>query len=677
MITEYDQTWNKPTRIINALGNITTMTYNDQGKVASLTNSEGETTSYTYNSQGRFASITDPLGHATRFEYDDQGNRIKTMDALGRYTQKRYDAANRLIEAIDARGRSMKYAYDPFNRLQQKIDALGGATSYTYDAKDDLLTVTDPKGTVIQTNAYDLRRRLTQRTDALGKSVTYAYDGNGNPTQVTDRKGQVTRTDYDALNRITRVTYANGRTTDYTYDLVGNLIRVSDSQSGETLYAYDSLDRLVGETTDRGIVSYSYDALGRITERRINGSDPTVYTYDKANRIKTITYRNKSVVYTYDKAGRLTSRTLPNGITQQFIWSDANEVLSIAYRKTDGTMLENIAYTYDENSNRITRNRTGMGSVPDTAFTATYDANNRMLTYNGQPLTYDDNGNLISRQTPQGTVTYTWDAQNRLAGISGPNGTASFKYDHRGRRIEKTVNGQTTSYLYHGHQAIAELQGSSIGTTYLTGLQIDEVLAKFTSQGNRTLLADALGSIIAQTDDAQTQTTLYGYSPYGEAAQIGESGNSLQYTGRENDDTGLYYYRARYYDPQLKRFITEDPIGLAGGINNRTYVGNNPLGSIDPFGLQEICVASAGEPSGGDQPKPPKGGKELQCNVPLPGEELKPKPDAASCSVGCSAAFLEKQKGCYTGCGGAMSAAAAACVMRWRERLTQCAYNCI
>ncbi len=365
-------------------------------------------------------------------------------------------------------------------------------------------------------------------------------------------------------------------------------------------YAYDSLNRLITETTDRGIVSYTYDAISRITERRINGSDSTTYVYDKANRIRTITYRNKSVLYDYDIAGRLIKKTLPNGVAQEYNYDEANQLLSITYTKADGTVIDVVSYTYDENSNRITRNRQGAGSVTETPFTATYAPNNRMLTYNGYPLTYDDNGNLISRQTGNGTVAYNWDAKNQLISINGPNGTASFRYDAQGRRIEKTINGQTTSFLYDGPQAIAELQGSAIGATYHTGLQIDEVLARYTNTGNRTLLADALGSVIALTDDqGQTQTT-YAYSPFGEVSQTGEaSDNSLQYTGRENDNTGLDYYRARYYDPQLKRFISEDPIGLVGGINLYAYVGNNPVNQKDPLGLWYVDINVSGGYIGG------------------------------------------------------------------------------
>ncbi len=251
-------------------------------------------------------------------------------------------------------------------------------------------------------------------------------------------------------------------------------------------------------------------------------------------------------------------------------------------------------YTYDALGNPILRSRAGAASQQETGFTATYDTANRMLTYNGSPLTYDAHGNLTQRQTPQGPVAYTWDARNQLTQISGPHGTAAFKYDHAGRRIEKTINGVTTAYLYDGNQAVAELQGSSVGTTYLTGLQIDEVLAIYSNQGNRTALTDALGSVLALTDDTQAAKTSYSYSPFGETTQAGEGGNALQYTGRENDGTGLYYYRARYYMPDLKRFASPDPIGLEGGINEAAYALNNPLRYIDPTGLWGVGVSAGG-----------------------------------------------------------------------------------
>lgn len=169
-------------------------------------------------------------------------------------------------------------------------------------------------------------------------------------------------------------------------------------------------------------------------------------------------------------------------------------------------------------------------------------------------------------------------------------GSATFKYDALGRRIEKTVNGDTTGFLYDGAQAIAELRGNTLDTVYHTGLAIDEVLARYGSSGNRTLLTDALMSVIAQANDDQSVGNFYAYSPYGQAITLGpDAGNSLQYTGRENDGTGLYYYRARYYDLVLKRFISEDPIGMRAGPNLYAYVRGNPVTRRDPTGSIDFC----------------------------------------------------------------------------------------
>lgn len=151
------------------------------------------------------------------------------------------------------------------------------------------------------------------------------------------------------------------------------------------------------------------------------------------------------------------------------------------------------------------------------------------------------------------------------------------------------VNDTTTGFLYDGVQAIAELKGSALDTVYHTGLEIDEVLARYGASGNKTLLTDALVNVIAQANEDQTIGNFYAYSPYGQVVAVGpDEGNPLQYTGRENDGTGLYYYRARYYDPILKRFITEDPIGMMGGANFYSYIRGNPVSLTDPFGLQSV-----------------------------------------------------------------------------------------
>ncbi len=395
---------------------------------------------------------------------------------------------------------------------------------------------------------------------------------------------------YDTVNRIAQMQDADGRTTTSGYDLMGNLTRPSDSVSGDLLMSYDRVDRLVEVVSPQGTVDYTYDAIGRRTSRTVTGGDVTGYTYDRANRIKAVTLRGKTATYNYDVAGRLISKVLPDGIQVAYGYDNANRVTSIAYAKADATPIETLSYAYDPAGQRVSK-ALGSSSVQETGFNAAYDAANRLtsITLKGESFTlsYDANGNLVSKSGPvSGTTTYTWDARSRLTQIAGPGLTASFRYDASGRRIERTVNGVTTGYLYDGVQAIAELRGSAVDTVYHTGVAIDEVLARYAPSGNKTLLTDALNSVIAQAGDDQSVQNFYNYSPYGETTTLGlDDGNSLQYTGRESDNTGLYFYRARYYDPVLKRFIAEDPIGIAGGLNFYAFVHGKPTILRDPSGL--------------------------------------------------------------------------------------------
>ena len=169
-----------------------------------------------------------------------------------------------------------------------------------------------------------------------------------------------------------------------------------------------------------------------------------------------------------------------------------------------------------------------------------------------------------------GTTTYTWDVRNRLIGLSGFNTdcsplTASFKYDALGRRIEKTINGRPIDYLYDGNDIVQEIEGGVPAVNYIRTLSIDEPLARIDLATNtvRYYHADALGSIIGLSDESGQEVTQYAYDPFGNVTITGEiSDNPFQYTGRENDGTGLYYYRARYYSPELQRFISEDPMNL-------------------------------------------------------------------------------------------------------------------
>ncbi len=246
------------------------------------------------------------------------------------------------------------------------------------------------------------------------------------------------------------------------------------------------------------------------------------------------------------------------------------------------TTLGPLLYGYDASGNRQvvggTWARTGL---PPALEAATYNAANRQLTFGAQTLAYDLNGNLTS----DGTSTYTWDARNRLSVITGP-GPASFVYDGTGRRRAKTIDGTTTNFLYDGLNPVQEQAGSTL-RNLLTGLGVDEFLTRDDGAGARGFLGDALGSTLALVNESGVIQATYTYGPFGATTVTGSSGaNSLSYTGREDDGTGLKYYRARYYYPGLGRFVSEDPAGFLGGDTNLyAYVANNPLNWTDPWGL--------------------------------------------------------------------------------------------
>jgi RHS repeat-associated protein len=386
-----------------------------------------------------------------------------------------------------------------------------------------------------------------------------------------------------------------------TYDAAGRLARVEEG-TGSVEYSYDSLDRLVREVQDANghvhQVEYQYDNLDRVVRRTVNGDDPTVYIYDKAGRPIGITYRGKTTSYEWDAANRIVAKVLPNGIRQELQHDDAGRIVALTYKKSDGSVIEAIGYSYDAAGQRVSR-ALSQASVPETPFSAQYDDANRMTgitltaTNVSYVLTYDESGNLTRKENasnPSDVTTYVWDARNRLTAINSLGVSATFLYDPLGRRIERRVNGEITRYVYDGIQALAEIRGGQT-EALLNGITIDEAIARYSSVGEISYLTDAVNTVFAQTKSDQSVQNYYAYSPYGEDVALGpDEGNSRQYTGRENDGTALYYYRARYYDPVLKRFISEDPIGLAGGMNVYAYVNGNPISYTDPEGLQAIPV---------------------------------------------------------------------------------------
>jgi len=273
---------------------------------------------------------------------------------------------------------------------------------------------------------------------------------------------------------------------------------------------------------------------------------------------------------------------LPGSVGMAYTYDSDSRVTQIAYSNSGGS-LGVLNYAYDANG-RVVNKTGGLAAtgLPSTATNA-FNVANQMTTAGSASLSYDANGNLLS----DGTNSYVWDARNHLASLSGAN-SASFVYDAEGRRESKTINGTTTQFLYDRYNPIQEQNASGTPTANLiTGTRPDEYFVRTDSAGQRSFLTDTLGSTLALVDSAGTVQTTYTYDPFGNTTPGGSGcSNSFQFAGRENDLTGLYYNRARYYSPGLGRFISQDPIGFAGGMNLYGYVENDPTDLTDLFGLK-------------------------------------------------------------------------------------------
>jgi YD repeat-containing protein len=274
------------------------------------------------------------------------------------------------------------------------------------------------------------------------------------------------------------------------------------------------------------------------------------YGYDNANRLTSITQGSNVVQFTYDAAGPRTALSWPSGQRTEYGYDNASRLATLTY-KFGTSLLGELQYAYDAAGQRIAVGgnwaRTGL---PEPLASASYDAANEQVAFGPQNLTYDLNGNLTS----DGTNTFVWDARSRLIGITGP-APASFVYDSLGRRRDKALNTTGTGFVYDGLNPVKGL--TALGNSdILTGPGIDEYLTRTGPTGAVNVMTDALGSTIALADDAGIVPGEYTYAPFEDGASGGLD-NAFQYTGRENDGTGLYYYRARYYHPQLQRFVGE------------------------------------------------------------------------------------------------------------------------
>jgi RHS repeat-associated protein len=471
---------------------------------------------------------------------------------------------------------------------------------------------------------------VTQTTFPSTLVETYGYDAIGNMLSKTDRKNQTIQYVYDALNRRTHKGYPDSTGVDYVYDLVGKIQQVSDPM-GTYGFAYDNMGRLIGTTTQYSFLpgynfqnSYTYDAVSnRHTLTAPDGSTNT-YNYDTLNRLGTLTNSlTGQFSFSYDALSRRTQLTRPNGINTNYSYDSLSRLLSVLHQ-AGSTTLDGAGYGYDYAGNRTSKTNYLNGITENYGYDAiyqlqqvtqgggttesySYDAvGNRLSSLGVNPYSYNTSNELTA--TPSGSYTYdangntlsdaqgrnyTWDFENRLTQVVNPGvGTTTFRYDPFGRRIQKSGPLGTTNYLYDSLNLLEELDGSgNLFALYTQTTKIDEVLSERRSSTMSFYQADGLGSITSLSNAGGTLANTYTYDSFGNlVASSGTLINPFRYTAREFDpETGIYEYRARYFDMSVGRFISEDPVRFRAGISFYKYVKNNPVLRTDPLGLQDDC----------------------------------------------------------------------------------------
>jgi len=506
----------------------------------------------------------------------------------------------------DANAGTTTYYYDTSNWLTKTVFPDGSYEEYAPDSNSNILTKRTRKGDII-TYSYDNLNRMASKACPSYPAVTYAYDIASRLTSVIAGGSAATSYIYDNLNRTIQVTYPGAKYVSYEYDKASNRLKLTYPDGTYIAYTYDQLNRLqyIKDQSNNTVSGYSYDPLSRRTGLHYLNGTNTEYSYDNLDRLldkvnkKTMGAVISGFAYTYDNAGNRRTMDETRGtsapVRTNYDYDNVYRVTNVTY--PSGNPFAPTAYSYDPVGNRTQV----QGDVTDI-----YSSNilNQYTQVNQTAYTYDGNGNLTS----DGASTYSYDYENRLtAGTVPARGLSlSYTYDPLGRRIQKSVNGQATSYIYDGDQIIAEYNGSGVLTKkFIYGPGIDEpICLKVIASGSEAIYYyhfDGLGSVTELTNSSGQVIEYYTYDIFGSVIIKDGNGNVLSqsavgnpyyFTARQLDpETGLYYYRARYYSSLIGRFLQTDPVGYSAGINLYTYCGNNPVNFVDPTGKLAILRA--------------------------------------------------------------------------------------
>jgi RHS repeat-associated protein len=516
---------------------------------------------------------------------------------------------------------TVTYTYNPvYSRVAMATDGVG-TTSYAYYppgvlGAGRLQSVDGPLDNDTITYSYDeLGRVDSKQIGASSRTEAQAFDALGRLTALTNPLGTFTYT-YDGVSgRTSSVTYPNGQQTTYTY--YGSLgdHRLEEIHNrkpgGATLskfnYTYDTVGNILtwrqqNESSPAQVYEYGYDNADQLTAAILKSTDPTPVTL-------------KRYYYGYDPAGNRTAEQVDDAV-RSWTYNNMNQLVTeqaggaLIFK---GTLNEPATVTVGGRPAAVTADNrfagsavvpsgTGQVAVAARDMAGNLRTNTYQVAQSGatRSFTFDANGNMTS----DGTKTYTWDAENRLVEIKqGTITLASFVYNKDGIRASKTAGGLTTTYVLEGDSLVEERAGSGGTIKHFQGTSTDNVLASIDASAVPSYyVRDHLASIRQSTNASGQVVLTREYDPWGNPL-AGAGATGWSFTGREwEPETSLHYYRARYYDSALARFLSSDPIGLAGGANRYLYVQNRPVVANDPTGhVLQVCTRWARRKPTGSQ----------------------------------------------------------------------------
>ncbi len=566
--------------------NETDFIYNTTGQLTQINAPDNVITKLLPNANGTVDSITNPSGIGTKFIYDIYGNVTETKLPLAITNKTVNDAYGKMLQSINANTLRTFYNYDENdNMLKEAVDTggLNIITQYRFDKNDNLIEVENAKGNITYLT-YNNSDQLVK--EQFGSAIKqYSYDDDGRIKKYISPNNVQFINQFNAKDLLVNDGYAT-----YDYYADNSLQKISKNNKSIT-YSYDALKRISNVNYNdiaNNNVSYLYDANGNITRITYPNGFVVNYVYDANNRLTSVKDATNSdwASYTYLKDGRLETQTNRNGTQVKYFYDAAGRMDSMVNIKSDATIIAAYGFELDKlgNHKKESYNQPFSQTPPALNDSTTYSYNNvnRLLTRNAEAYGYDNNGNLTSRNAANTNVNYTYDVKNNLTNYANGNTIFSYEYDGLGQRRKKN---NTRYVLDNANNVLAETDLSgNVLYFYIHGLGMIARVKAVNSQPYYYHY-DFRGSTVAITNANQNLTHKYQYGAFGETEQVQEEDfNAYRYVGKYGvgyEAKDLTFMRARYYQPNVGRFNSEDPIWAT---NLYSYVDNNTIKNTDSKG---------------------------------------------------------------------------------------------